>query len=93
MNKKFLVGAGTLALAVAAVFVGRASAKFAKATNVYYTVNGSTCTTLLTSNPAAQFTTGGTHTQATIGTANGSGIANLYSTSNCGSTKKVYFKP
>ncbi len=92
--RKILLGAGTILLATAAVFAGRASARFTTAPKLYFTTNGSStsCTSLLGSTAPSQFTTQpsvGTH-QATILTSSGLSRA-LFYTNGC-TSGKVYFE-
>jgi len=94
-KKTVLMGSGTLALAIAAVFAGKASAKFANATSLYVSTAGGchAINATLSSSPA--FTTVGTGlVQAKITTAAGVQTRKLWAVACTGaSAKKVYFHP
>jgi hypothetical protein len=93
-KKKFLMSTGAVVLGLVGVLVGRASAKFATAPNLYYTTAGTTasCHLLKASPSISQFTTGGSlETQAKIVTqANGTSRA-IFANSGC--TVAVHFRP
>lgn len=95
MNKrKIFLGLSALVLGVGGVFAGRATAKFASATDLYYKAPGGCTTAALSITGATNnfLTSGapGTH-QAVINTSNSATTAGLYATSTC--NKKVFLAP
>jgi hypothetical protein len=93
-KNQILMATGAVVLALGGVLVGKASAKFANPTALYYTAGVGVCRQLassitVTSNRLT--TTAGT-TQAQLKTSGaGAGLRNIYATINC--SKKVYFNP
>jgi len=92
MNRKQILRAtGAFVLLAAGVFSGRAS-KFANAAAIYYTDGSHVCRAASTSiSGSSVLTTGSAKTQATMLTSGGTTFRNLYSTANCGSTRKLHF--
>ena len=92
-RRNIILAASAIVLTVAGAIAGRASAKFTTAPSVFYT-RGGACqngAALLGSGAVpSQFQTTGT-TQASIATSTSGSPAKLYYTSNCSSTKKVFF--
>jgi len=91
-KRTLLTGAGTLVLAIAAVFAGKASAKFGTASVVYASEGTGSCIAILSSNSNTHFTTVAGTSKITFSTSGGAGTVNFYGSSNC-LTKPLYWKP
>jgi hypothetical protein len=87
---KIFIGTGALVLTAAAVFAGRASVK-SNLSTIYVSTAGGACKQLTTV-ATANFTTGGTGTQATIKTSAGVVKRKVWATNNCAiGAKPVHF--
>ena len=93
MKKKIFLGLGAAVLAVGGVFAGRASAKFATATSMYYKIGAGACTTIASTLGNTAFQTASSGTVATIRTQGNTASATLYGTSTCSAGKVLYFHP
>lgn len=84
-KRQIFVSSGTMVLAVAAVFAGRASVKFSNPSTIYVSTVGGGCKSLSIA-ASSVFTTGGAGVQATLRTQANITPATrrkVWGTSNC----------